>query len=161
MSHRCPPASVSCVEVQPVNNIDLIALSDAAWQVVDPDGEHEGEERAWSAAIEREGPPIRSLQELRGHLDGQVAALAPQAAAAPLSAVAAVMVFLAAHPDRHDRGGALLGDALRNVFGSTLPAQLASWLAAWHAKPGAHRRTHGAPHPRRTPARPAPADLAP
>ena len=65
-----------------------------------------------------------------------VQALAPPAPAVPLRAVAAVMAFLAAHPERHDDGDALLNDALREAYPlhGELPADVAAWLA--------HRRTH-------------------
>jgi len=150
--------TVSLVAGEPFTDIDLIALSDTAWQVIDPDGEYEDEEQAWSARLESAGAPPASLHELRAHLDQLVAGLTPTAPSVPLSAVAAVMAFLAAHPDRHDMGESLLQDALHDAFGTRPPAAVANWLSARRAHPGAHRHSHGAPQPRRTPARPSPPD---
>jgi hypothetical protein len=143
---------------EPLTDIDLVALSDAAWQVIDPDGEYEGEEQAWSARLESGGAPLASLEELHAHLDQLVAALRPTAPAVPPSAVAAVVAFLAAHPDRHDLGEGLLQDALHDAFGTSPPPAVAKWLSARRAQPSPHRHAHGAPQPRRTPARPSPPD---
>jgi hypothetical protein len=143
---------------EPLTDIDLVALSDTAWQVIDPEGEYEGEEQAWSARLGFGGAPLASLQELRTCLDQLVEVLTPEAPAVPLSAVAAVVAFLAAHPDRHDLGEALLQDALHDAFGTRLPAAVAKWLSARRAQPGPHRHAHGAPQPRRTLARPSPPD---
>lgn len=153
--------TVSFVTREPLTDIDLVALSDAAWQVIDPDGEHEAEERAWIARLESGGAPIASLGELRTHLDRLVASLSPATPAVPLSAVAAVAMFLAAHPDRHELDEGLLQDALRDTYGTGPPAEVAEWLSARRAAPSPHRHTHGAPQPRRTSSRPRPADSEP
>ena len=76
----------------------------------------------------------------------------------PVRAVAVVMLFLAAHPDRHDLGEALLMDALHDAFGADLSGDVTAWLSARRAQPGPRRRGHGAPQPRRTLGRRSPAD---
>lgn len=146
---------------EPLTDIDLVALSDAAWQVIDPDGEYEGEERAWIARLESGKVPIANLGELRTHLDQLVASLSPATPAVSLSAVAAVTAFLAAHPDRHELGEGLLQEALRDAYGTRPPAEVAEWLSARRVQPSPHRHTHGAPQPRRTSSRPSPADTEP
>src|ERR1019366_3882509 len=108
-------------------DLNLIALSDTAWQVIDPDGEYEAEEQAWSARLQTGEAPWASLEELRTHLDQLAAELGTTAPAVPPSVVAAVMIFLAAHPQGHDLGEALLTEALDDAFGSAPPAEVASW----------------------------------
>jgi hypothetical protein len=152
--------TVALVNGEPLNDIDLIALSDAAWEVIDPEGEYEGEEQVWTARLLSGAPTSASLDELRTHLDRLVAMLSPAAPAVPLRAVAAVTVFLAAHPDRHDLGEGLLQDALHDAFGTSPPAEVAKWLSDRRAQAGPHRRAHGARQPRRTLARPSPADTS-
>jgi hypothetical protein len=143
---------------QPLSDIDLLELSDMAWQVIDPDGDYEGEEQAWATHLHTAGPPLAGLEELRTQLDELVSALSPPAPAVPVRAVAAVMAFLAAHPDRHDLGEALLMDALHDAFGADLPGDVMAWLSARRAQPGPRRRGHGAAQPRRTLGRRSPAD---
>jgi hypothetical protein len=132
----------------PLTDIDLVELSDRAWGLVDPDAEHEAEEQAWVALLPVGWPPIATLEELCARLEESVQALVPPAPAIPLRAVAAVMAFLAAHPERRD--DAVLSDALREAFPSgDLPAGVASWLDERRRTPLAGRRGHGAAHPRR------------
>ncbi|HEX6020698.1 MAG TPA: hypothetical protein VFZ00_01800, partial [Solirubrobacter sp.] len=84
----------------PLTDLELVELSDRAWEIVDPEGAHEAEEQAWTALLPTGWPPLATLEELRAHLEEIVQTLDPPAPAVPLHAVAAVMTFLAAHPER-------------------------------------------------------------
>lgn len=150
--------TVAAMSPEPLGDIDLIELSDRAWQIVDPDGDHEAEEQTWTAVLRVGWPPLATVADLRAHLDELVMAVSPPAPAVPLRPVAAVMAFLAAHRERHDLGEALLIDALHEAFGADTPRDVAGWLADRRTSPEPHQRRHGAPHPRRTDARPSPAD---
>jgi hypothetical protein len=143
---------------KPLSDVDLVELSDIAWQVIDPGGEHEVEEQTWTALLQIGWPPLPGLAELRAHLDEIVTAVSPPAPAVPLRAVAAVIAFLAAHPERRDSDEALLIDGLHETFGADLPPDVATWLSNRRRSPEPHGHRHGAPHARRTDARPSPAD---
>jgi len=132
----------------PLTDIDLVELSDRAWGLVDPEAEHEAEEQAWVTLLPVGWPPIATLEELCARLEEIVQSLVPPAPAIPVRAVAAVMAFLAAHPERRDE--AVLSDALREAFPSgDLLAGVAGWLDERRRTPLAQRRGHGAAQPRR------------
>ena len=144
---------------QSVHDLDLVELSDLAWGFLDGDDGHEAEEQAWVALLGADWPPIATIPQLRAHLDAIANALVAPSPAMPLRAVAALMAFLAAHPERRDVDEALFAEALREAFPvGELPDDIAAWLAARANAPAAHRRHHGARPPRRRfhgrPARP-------
>ena len=136
---------------EPLNDLDVVALSDRAWEIVDPAGTHEAEEETWSALVPAGWPALATVEELRARLDEVVQTLAPPAPAVPLRAVAAVMTFLAAHPDRHGSDDALLSEALREAFplGDELPGDVAAWLSERRLGSQPGWRRHGARQPRR------------
>lgn len=133
------------------NELDVLALSDRAWDIVDPEGDHETEEQAWTVALHEDWPPIGSADELRARLSEIADALKPLPPAIPLQAVAALMTFLAEHPERHTPAEADLIDALHERYPDGLPDELVAWLAVRRQPPAAHRRPHGAPQPLRHP----------
>lgn len=134
---------------EPLNDLDLVELSDLAWGVVDPEDGYEAEEVAWVALLRAGWPPIAGDQELRLRLRSLAEALAPRAPAVPLRVVAAVMAFLAADPQRRN-GAAVVTDALREEFSDgELPGDVAEWLDARRRSPSPHRRRHGARRPQR------------
>jgi hypothetical protein len=134
----------------PLTDIDLVELSDLTWGLVDPDGEHEAEEQAWTALLPVGWPPVATVEELCARLEEIVQALVPPAPAVPLRAVAAVMTFLAVHPERRGGDQAVLVDAMREAFPSgVLAPEVAAWLDERRQAPPARERAHGAPDPRR------------
>jgi hypothetical protein len=142
-----------------LDDLDLVELSDLAWGFLDADGSHEAEEQAWVALLGAGWPPIATVAQLRAHLDAIAGALVAPSPAVPLGAVAALMAFLAAHPERRGVDEGLFGEALREAFpGGELPGDITAWLAARAKQPASHRRRHGAHPPRRRfharPARP-------
>ena len=144
-----------------VHDLDLVELSDLAWGFLDGDDGHEAEEEAWVALLGAGWPPTATIAQLRAHLDAIAELLAAPSPAVPLRAVAALMAFLAAHPERRAVDEGLLGEALHEAFpGGELPGDIAAWLAARAHQPAPHRRRHGARPPRRRfharPARPEP-----
>ena len=146
---------------QSVDDLDLVELSDSAWDFLDADGSHEAEEQAWVALLGAGWPPIATVAQLRAHVDAIAEALVAPPPALPLRLVAALMAFLAAHPERHDVDEGLFDEALREAFpGGELPGDITAWLAARANQPASHRRRHGARRPRRRfharPARPEP-----
>lgn len=52
----------------PCNQLDLLALSELAWDIVDPEGDHETQEQIWTEALHDDGPPIETPEELRRRL---------------------------------------------------------------------------------------------
>jgi hypothetical protein len=130
------------------STIDVVELSDLAWTIVDPGGEHEQLELAWSAALPRDWPPPADLGELRTRLREVTDALSPVAGRALLEVVAAAVAYLAAHPERRRVERAVIGEALREEFPEDLPPELAEWLAR-RAPAAPHQRGHGAATPRR------------
>ena len=144
-----------------VHDLDLVEFSDLAWGFLDGDDGHEAEEEAWVALLGAGWPPTATIAQLRAHLDAIAELLAARSPAVPLRAVAALMTFLAAHPERRDVDEALFAEALREAFPvGELPDDVAAWLAARAIAPAAHRRHHGARQPRRgfhgRPTRPEP-----
>jgi hypothetical protein len=144
-----------------LHDLDLVQLSDLAWGFLDADGGHEAEEQAWVALLAADWPPIATIAQLRAHLDAVAGELVAPSPAVPLRAVAALMAFLAAHPDRSEVDQALFAEALRDAFpGGELPGDVAAWRAARANQPASHRRRHGARRPRRgfrgRPTRPEP-----
>lgn len=137
-----------------LTDIDLLELSDLAWDLIDPGDEHDAQEHAWIELLRPDGSALSTVDDLRAHLDGLVERLTPSPPWIPLRVVAAVMVFLADRPERTDLGEALLFDALREAFGAEPPDDVATWLDTRRRSPQPRFRTHGAAHPRRTDARP-------
>jgi hypothetical protein len=158
MTRGAEPPTVAVMSPQALSDLDLVALSDRAWDIVDPAGAHEAEEQTWTVRLRRDWPPLQTADDLRGHLDQLAATVQPSPPAVPLRAVAAVMVFLAEHEERRDTGDAVLGEALRAAFGDGTPADVAAWMAQRRRSPEAQRRGDGAAHPRRTDVRPRPAE---
>lgn len=145
-----------------LNELDVVGLSGLAWEIIDPDGEHESEERAWVAALRQDWPPIGGVDELRARLDEIVEAMLPPPPAVPLRAVSALVIFLAEHPERRRPEEAALIDALREAYPDELPDDVARWLAVRAREPASRRREHGASQPRRRGGtRPLPPDEPP
>lgn len=131
-----------------LTTIDLVELSDLAWTMVDPDGEHEQLEQAWVASLPRQWPPPADLVALRARLAEAVGALRTAGQAPVLEIVAAVVLHLASHPERQRAEPAVIGEALRAQFGDRMPAEIAAWLSERRAVEP-RRRSHGARTPRR------------
>jgi hypothetical protein len=125
-------------------NIELIELSDLAWTIVDPDGEHEPLEQDWIAAMPHDWPPPEAPEELRERLAVVTATLRTAGNAGLLRVVAAVTVHLAGHPELRRPDPALITAALRAEYPAGIPAEIEAWLARRPA-PAAHERSHGAP----------------
>lgn len=133
-----------------LHDLDVLELSTLAWGIADPEGLHEAEEQVWTAALARGWPPLGSTAELRSFLDSAVQALLPPAPSVPLTAVAALMVFLAAHPDRRQDGDSVLAAALHEAFGDELPPPAVSaWLTERRSQSTPRARHHGAVAERR------------
>jgi hypothetical protein len=130
------------------STIELIELSDLAWTIVDPDGEHEQLERAWSSALPHGWPPPADIEQLRARLTEVADALRPGAEAGLLELVAAVIVYLAGRPERRRVEQVVFGEALREAYAEEVPAEITTWLAT-HPSLAPHTRHHGAPAPRR------------
>jgi hypothetical protein len=128
----CPARLVRTVAAmpEPLDELALVALSDLAWDVVDPEGSYEAEEVAWVALLRSGWPPIARDQALRPWPRTLEEALAPRTRA---RVVAAVMAFLAGHPQRRD-DAALQSDALRGE----IAADVATWRYRTRAQ--SHRR---------------------
>jgi hypothetical protein len=123
------------MELQPLNQNDLVELSDQAWTVVDPEGEHEAEERRFvEMLLENPGGgfPLSADSELRAHLAATVESVAGDRIPARLQAVAAVISFLSRHPERHFLDEGVLSEALHEAFSDGVPESIAAWL---HARP--------------------------
>jgi hypothetical protein len=119
------------MEPQPLNQNDVVELSDQAWTVVDPEGEHEAEERRFVEVLLK-GPaggfPLSGDSELRAHLATTVESVAGDLVPAHLQAVAAVITFLARHPERRSPDERVLGEALHDAFPRGIPPSVADWL---------------------------------
>ena len=126
---------------------ELIELSDLAWTIVDADGEHESIEQAWTAALPDDWAPGAGLDELRMRLDQVTETVKGNDHAALPGVVAAVIVYLAAHPQRRRPEQALIVEALRDEYGEHLPDEVAAWLARQPSRT-AHVR-HRGPRTRR------------
>ncbi len=139
----------------PVNELELLALSGLAWEIVDPEGDHEAQEQMWTAALHEDWPPIEGAEQLRARLEGIAETIVWSPPAVDPQALVAVMVFLAEHPQRRRIEEAVLLDALDDAYPDGLPAHVTAWLAERRATPDAHRRGHGAREPRRRATRPS------
>jgi hypothetical protein len=147
---------MSTSEDQP-STIELIELSDLAWTIINSDGAYESVEQAWTAALPDDWAPAEGVGELRARLSQVSDRLRGAADAASLEVVAAVIVYLAAHPERRRVEQAVIGEALREEYGEGVPEEIAEWLAR-QPSVTAHPRHHGVPAPRRRPhSRPPPA----
>jgi hypothetical protein len=131
------------------NELDLLALSELAWDIVDPEGDHEAQEQAWTVALHEDWPPIETAQQLSARLNEIADAISWPPPAIHPRALVALMVFLAEHPHRRRVEEALLADALDDAYPDELPGDMVAWLAERRQTPAAHRRTHGARQPRR------------
>lgn len=138
----------------PFNELDLLALSELTWDIVDPEGDHEAQEQMWTAALHEDWPPIGTAEELRARLSGIADSIAwPQPAVHP-RALVALMVFLAERPERRRIEEAALAEALHDAYPNGFPPDIAAWLSERQHAPAAHTRTHGAPEPQRHATRP-------
>ena len=138
---------MSTSEDQP-SLIELIELSDLAWTTINSTGEHEAIEQAWTAALPDDWAPAEGVEELRARLDEIKETVRSDGDAVLLDVLSAVIVYLAAHPERRRVEQAVIGEALREEYGEDLPDEIAEWLTG---EPGlaALLRHHGAPAPRR------------
>jgi hypothetical protein len=119
--------------LQPLNQNDMVELSDRAWTVVDPEGEHEAEERRFVELllVDPEGGfPLSGDGELRTHLTATVESVAGDRIPPHLQAVAAVITFLAHRPERRSPDEGVLGEALHEAFPHGIPPSVADWLRA-------------------------------
>jgi hypothetical protein len=138
----------------PFNELDLLALSELTWDIVDPEGDHESQERAWTEALHEDWPPIETAGELQARLSDIADTIAwPQPAVHPRVLVA-LMVFLAERPQRRRIEEAALADALHNAYPNGLPPDMEDWLSERRQAPAARQRSHGSPAPRRHATRP-------
>jgi len=136
------------------NELDLLALSELAWDIVDPQGDHEAQEQQWTAGLHEDWPPLDGVQELRARLNEIVETIEWLPPLVDPRVLVALMLFLAEHPQRRLIEDATLADALHDAYPDGLPDDIAAWLAERQQTPAAHRRAHGAPQPRRHPTRP-------
>ncbi|HYB26440.1 MAG TPA: hypothetical protein VEF89_07500 [Solirubrobacteraceae bacterium] len=128
--------------------IELIELSDLAWTIIDSDGKHESAERAWTAALPGDWAPDEGVDELRARLSEVMDAASEDGDRWMLEVVSAVIVYLAAHPERRRVEPAVIGEALREAYGQHIPGEIANWLAREHGPVPRHRHP-GAPPPQR------------
>lgn len=128
--------------------MELIELSDLAWTIINSDGEHESIERTWTAALPDDWAPAEGIDDLRTRLSEITDLLRATGEAALLEVVSAVIVYLAAHPDRRRAEQAVIREALSEEYEEDLPEEIVAWLAR-RPSLAAHRRHHGAPGPRR------------
>lgn len=133
---------MSISEDQP-SVIELIELSDLAWTIINSDGEHDAIERAWTAALPDDWAPAEGVDELRIRLTEITDLLQAAGETALLEVVSAVIIYLAAHPDRRRVEQAVIREALDEQYGEALPGEIAAWLAR-QPSPAAHPRHHGA-----------------
>lgn len=143
----------------PPDSLDLVALSDIAWSVVDPLGIYEQEERSWVELLPSPAPPAESTKALASSLDAVVATLADRADAGRLRLIVALMCFLAAHPEHRELDEGLIQAALEEAFApDAVPAEIAAALEqradALDARVRVRPSRHPAPHAERQ--RPAP-----
>jgi len=138
---------MSAAEDQP-SIIELIELSDLAWTIIDPDGEHESIEQAWTAALPADWAPAEGVAYLRGRMSEIAGLVRGDGDAALLEVLSAVIVYLAAHPERRRVEQAVIGEALGEEYGEEVPDEIADWLSRGPDLT-AHPRHHGARQPRR------------
>ena len=135
---------------------ELIELSDLAWTIVNSDGEHESIERAWTAALPDDWAPAAGVEELRARLSQMTDQLRSAGDAGLLEVVVAVVVYLAAHPERRRVEQTVIGEALREEYGDRVPDEVVNWLAT-QPSITPHPRHHGAlPRQRHFHSRPPP-----
>ena len=110
----------------------LERLSESAWVFVDVLGLHEAERRRWNAALHADygyGPPFESMEALRRQLEAASEATEVRTADVPIKLITLLVIFFAAHPDRHEVSRKLLADALHEAFtGAELPSDIRYWL---------------------------------
>ena len=123
--------------------IELIELSDLAWTIVNSVGEHESIEQAWTSALPDDWAPAEGIEELRARLSQITDRVRGDGDAALLEVVSAIIVYLAAHPDRRRVEQAVIGEALHQEYGEDTPEEVAHWLAGQPSLT-AHVRQHGA-----------------
>ena len=129
----------------PVTATDAMALSDRAWEIVDPEGLHEAEERAWSEELSRRfaaDGSCESFDELRERLAAVRASVGESMSSVPPAAIGALIAFLAEHPERHELGEALISDAVRD---QALGDDVLAWLSERREVPEAAHRRHSLP----------------
>jgi len=126
----------------------VIELSDLAWTIIDPTGEQELLERSWTAMLPDDWAPAEGVDELRVRLSEITERVDAAEKRAVLEVVGAVIVYLAAHPERRRVESAVIGEALREEYGECLPQEIAAWLVGQPSIMG-HFRSHGASEPRR------------
>lgn len=128
--------------------IELVELSDLAWTIVDAVGEHESIEQAWTAALPDDWAPAEGVEALRVRLDEVRDRVQGGGDDPLLKAISAVVVYLAANPERRRAEPAVIDEALRDEYGEDLPVDLASWLVRQPSLT-ARTRHHGARSARR------------
>lgn len=130
----------------PFTSSDAMALSDRAWEIIDPEGLHEADERAWSEELAAEfmdGGHCDTLGDMRSRLDAVSARAAGAMRAVPPAAISVLMVFLVEHPERHEFGEALLADAIRDgSIAGEMGEDLIAWLSEYREVPAAAHRHH-------------------
>ena len=138
----------------PFNELDLLALSELTWDIVDAEGDHEAQEQMWTAALHEDWPPIETTEQLKARLSEITDSIAwPQPAVHP-RALMALMVFLAERPERRRVEEVALSEALHDAYPDGLPPDIAAWLSERQHAPAPHTRTHGVPAPQRHATRP-------
>jgi hypothetical protein len=123
--------------------LELIDLSDLAWTIINSNGEHESLEQAWTAALPRDWAPAEGVDELRARLSQITDRLPAAGDRALLMVLSAVIVYLAAHPERARVEKAVISEALREEYGENLPEEIEDWLAR-QPSVTARFRAHGA-----------------
>jgi len=87
--------------------------------------------------------PAAGVEELRARLSLITDRLRRAGDAALLEVVVAVVVYLAAHPERRRVEQAVIGEALREEYGDRVPDEVVDWLAT-QPSITPHPRHHGA-----------------
>jgi hypothetical protein len=126
-----------------LTTIELVELSDLAWTIVDPDGEHEQLEQAWIAALPNDWQQPADTQVLSTRLAETVRALRPFGQTPLPEIVSAAVLYLAAHVERRRVEEAVIGEALHERYGAEMPVEIAGWLAR-RPTPALSARRHGA-----------------
>ncbi len=133
----------------PINANDAMALSDRAWEIIDPEGLHEGDERVWAEELSRRfaaDGACETFDELRERLAAVRAGAAEGMTSVPPAALVALVAFLAEHPARHELGEALLSDAMRErSLSDATGEELIAWLSERRETPDPEHRHHTLP----------------
>lgn len=130
--------------------LDLVELSDRAWEVIDPIGLYEEEERHWVEALTAEGRSIAGLPALGRRLERVAETVGSPHDHVPTRLTALLMEFLASHEEIHELSDGVLHDAIEDSYAPTeVPPDIAAFLAERRDALDAHVRGHGAEHPRR------------